>query len=429
MGFLTKAGRDLRVIYAAGLLRSTGVGLTGVLLGVYLSRAGFSATQIGVVITAGLAASALGTLIVSLYTDRIGRRRVLVGLSLLAALGALGFACASRFSSILVLAFIGMINGMGTDRGPAFSLDQALIPQTTSTEQRTTALSWHSLIMDIGHALGALGAGLPLLFQRWLSLDLLECYRITFGLYATVNLLTAAAYLLLSPTVEMHRRTPVEAQKARLSPESRGVVTKLAALSGIDSLGGGFLTDALLAYWFFHRFGIRESSLGLLFSVANILNSGSYLIAARLARHIGLLNTMVFTHIPSSLLLMAVPFTPSPRWAVLFYLAWESLVEMDVPARQSYLMAVVHPGERTFSSGVTNLARSVARSVTPSLAGYVMQHVALAAPLFLGGSIKIGYDVLLYLAFRRLKPHEERTVERPTTMPKEIAPASSPKLE
>ncbi len=428
MGFLTKAGRDLRVIYAAGLLRSTGVGLTGVLLGVYLSRAGFSATQIGVVITTGLAASALGTLIVSLYADRIGRRRVLVGLSLLAALGALGFACASRFSSILVLAFIGMINGMGTDRGPAFSLDQALIPQTTSTDQRTTALSWHSLIMDIGHALGALGAGLPLLLQRWLPLELLACYRITFGLYATVNVLTAAAYLLLSPTVEMHRRTPVEAQKVRLSPESRSLVTKLAALSGVDSMGGGFLTDALLAYWFFHRFGIRESSLGLLFSVGNILNSGSYLFAAWLARRIGLLNTMVFTHIPSSLLLMAVPLA-SRTWAVIFYLAWESLVEMDVPTRQSYLMAVVQPGERTFSSGVTNLARSVARSITPSLAGYVMQHVALATPLFLGGSIKIAYDILLYSSFRRLRPPEERAIERPTPVPPEIAPASRPKLE
>jgi predicted MFS family arabinose efflux permease len=414
MRFLTRANRDLRVIYAAGLLRSTGVGLTGVLLGVYLSRAGFSATQIGIVITAGLAASALGTLAVSLCADRLGRGRTLIGVSLLSALGGVGFVLTGRFSGFLLLSSIGMVNGMGTDRGPAFSLDQALIPQTVSVDLRTTALSWHSLIMDIGHALGALGAGLPLLFQRWLPLELLICYRFTFGIYAAINALTAATYLLLSPAVEVRGERTAAALKGRLSPQSRSVIAKLAALSGIDSLGGGFLTDALLAYWFFHRFGIRESSLGLLFSAGNMLNSGSYLLAARLARRIGLLNTMVFTHIPSSLLLMAVPFSPSPGWAVGFYLAWESLVEMDVPTRQSYLMAVVRPVERTLATGVTNFARSVSRSLTPSVAGYVMQHVALATPLFLGGSIKIAYDIMLYSAFRRLKPPEGETASAST---------------
>lgn len=400
--------RNLTLIYVAASLRSTGVGLTGVLLGVYLSRAGFSATRIGIVITAGLAAAALGTLMVSLYADQIGRRRVLVGLSLVAALGGFGFASTSRFSGILLLAFTGMINGMGTDRGPAFSLDQALIPQITSANERTVALSWHTLFMDIGHTLGALGAGLPLLLQRWLSLELLACYKITFVLYATVNALTAVAYLLLSPTVEIHRQLGVKAPRARLSPQSRPVVTRLAALSGIDSLGGGFLTDALLAYWFFQRFGIRESSLGLLFSVGNVLNSGSYLIAAWLARRIGLVNTMVFTHIPSSLLLMAVPLSPSSAWAVAFYLAWQSLVEMDVPTRQSYIMAVVQPEERSYSSGITNLTRNVARAVSPSLAGYVMQHLALATPLFIGGGLKIVYDVLLYAGFRSVRPPEEQ---------------------
>jgi len=400
-------GWDLRVIYAAALLRSTGVGMTGVLLGVYLSRAGFSATQIGIIITTGLAAAALGTLVVSLHGDRLGRRTVLVALSLLAALGGLGLVFASRFSTILVVAFVGMISGMGTDRGAAFSLDQALIPQTTSSERRTAALSWYSLLMDIGHTLGALMAGLPLLLARWLGLELLPCYRITFGFYAFIHLLTAAAYLFLSPEIEARDLREGRFQPARLSPQSRAVVTRLAALSGIDSLGGGFLTDALLAYWFFHRFGISEGSLGTLFAVGNLLNSGSYLIAAWLAGRIGLLNTMVFTHIPSSLLLMAVPLSPSSGWAVAFYLAWESLVEMDVPTRQSYIMAVVQPGERTLASGVINLARGVARSLTPSLAGYVMQHVALATPLFLGGGIKIAYDLLLYSAFRRLKPPEE----------------------
>src|SRR5262249_48735069 len=161
--------------------------------------------------------------------------------------------------------------------------DQALIPQTVPGALRTTALSWHSLLMDIGHALGALGAGLPLLFERRLPLELLTCYRITFGLYAAINALTVAAYFLLSPAVEVGGERASADPRGRLSPQSRAVLTKLAALSGIDSLGGGFLTDALLAYWFFHRFGLTESSLGLLFAVGNILNSFSYLVAARLA--------------------------------------------------------------------------------------------------------------------------------------------------
>ena len=268
-----------------------------------------------------------------------------------------------------------------------------------------------------------------MLFERWLPLELLTCYRITFGIYAAINALTVAAYLRLSPAVEVGGERASADVRGRLSPQSRAVLTKLAALSGIDSLGGGFLTDALLAYWFFHRFGLTESSLGLLFAVGNILNSFSYLVAARLAERIGLLNTMVFTHIPSSLLLMAVPLAPSSGWAVLFYLAWESLVEMDVPTRQSYVMAVVQPSERTFASGITNLARSVARSISPSFAGFFMQKVALATPLFLGGTIKITYDVLSYSSFRGLVPSEERATQRLTAVSPEKAPSSAKELQ
>jgi len=197
MAFLTQVSHNLRLIYAAALLRSTGVGLTGVVLGVYLSRAGLSATQIGVVITNGLAGAALGTLIVSLRADRLGRRRILASLSLLAALGGLGFALTDRFHAILVVALAGMVNGMGTDRGPAFALEQAIIPQTTSTCHRTAALTWHSLIMDIGHAGGALIAGLPLLLSRQFHIDVLLAYKLTFGLYGAINLVTGFLYLLL----------------------------------------------------------------------------------------------------------------------------------------------------------------------------------------------------------------------------------------
>jgi MFS family permease len=407
-GHFLELNRNLALIYGAAFARSTGVGLTGVILGVFLARVGFSPSRIGLVITAGLAGTALATLLTSLRADRLGRRRVAVTINVLAATGGLALSWTSHFSTIVLIGFVGMVNGMGTDRGPLFALEQAVIPQTISVDRRTVALSWHALVMDIGHALGALLAGLPLLLSHGFGLDLLAGYKVTFAIYALLNLTGAVFYLLLSAAIEADAARVDDVLVARLSPQSRAVVTRLAALSGLDSLGGGFLTDALLAYWFFRRFGISEAHLGLLFSLGNLLNSGSYLIAAWLARRIGLLNTMVFTHIPSSLLLMTVPFAPSPAWAVILYLGWESLVEMDVPARQSYLMAVVRPEERTFSSGVTNLTRSAARSVTPSLAGFVMQHLALGAPLFLGGGLKITYDLLLFTAFRRLKPVEEQ---------------------
>ena len=403
---------SLLLIYIAAFLRSLGIGLTGVILGVYVARAGFSVTVIGVVISAGLAGAALATLLVSLRADQIGRRRTMIGLSLLSAIGGLGFAFSGSALSIVLLAFIGMLNGMGSDRGPIFSIEQAIIPQMVASERRTLSLSWYSVVLDVGHALGALAAGLPLLFQNSFHFDLLNGYRITFGLYAALNLLSVVPYWFLPADIEVAPQ-PLRAapEKTRISPHAKRVIFKLAALSGIDSLGGGLLTDALIAYWFFHRFGISEQSLGLIFFTGHLLNSGSYLVAAWLAQRIGLVNTMVFTHIPSSLFLMAVPFAPSPAWAILFFFGREALVEMDVPTRQSYIVAVVEPNERTFASGTSNLSRSVARSMMPSFAGVLMQHVANAAPLFLGSGLKIVYDVLLFFAFRRLKPPEERKIE------------------
>ena len=412
--------RNLKAIYAAAFCRSLGVGLTGVLLGVYLSRVGFSIGQLGLVVTAGLAGAAVGTTVISFAADRLGRRRTLIVLSLLGALGGIGLATTSSLAGMLFLAFIGMVNGMGTDRGPSFALEQAVIPQSAPAERRTWALSLHSLTLDAGHALGALAAGLPLLFAHLFRVDLVASYRVTFGLYTGLNVLGAAFYLFLSPDVEVPtdpahatgrpRAAGLTGLTAGVSPEAKAVVFKLAALSGIDSLGGGFLTDALIAFWFFRRFGIPEASLGLLFFGGHLLNSVSYLLAAWLARRIGLVNTMVFTHIPSSLLLMAVPLLPTPGLAMAFFLGREALVEMDVPARQSYIMAVVQPHERTFASGVSNLTRNIGRAITPSLAGYMMQGLALATPLYLGGGLKIGYDLLIYRAFRNLKPPEEQII-------------------
>jgi predicted MFS family arabinose efflux permease len=221
--------------------------------------------------------------------------------------------------------------------------------------------------------------------------------------YAALNLLAAVAVGFLSRAIEVEGPPTL----AEVSAQTKKVVTRLAALFCLDAFGGGFLTDALVAYWFFRRFGAGEESLGLLFFTVHVLNAASHLGAAWLARRIGLVNTMVFTHLSSSLFLMAVPLAPSLPLAVGLFLLRESLVEMDVPTRQSYIAAVVRPEERTFASGITNLTRNTCWAAASSLAGLFMQHVAFGAPLVLGGGLKIVYDVLLYGSFRKLKPPEE----------------------
>lgn len=397
--------RDLILIYAAAFLRASGVGITGVVLGLYLARAGFSATAIGIVVAAGLAGAALATLLTSFRADRLGRRRTLVGLSLLAALGGFLLPLAGSFPALLGLAFLGMVNGMGRDRGPASALEQALIPEAIPAERRTWALAWYNIVLDAGHALGALAGALPLLLRARFDVDLLASYQITFGVYGILGMVGAVLYASLSPSVEASPTAGLSSSS--ISPEGKRVVTKLSALFFIDAFAGGFLTNALLAYWFFQRFGVAEESLAPLFAVTRLANAASHLVAARLARRFGLVNTMVFTHIPSSLLLMTVPFAPSFFWAVALFLARESLVEMDVPTRQSYVVAVVAPAERTFASGMTSLVRNAGWAAAPTFAGIFMQQVSMAAPLIVAGGMKITYDILLYFAFRRVKPPEE----------------------
>jgi hypothetical protein len=302
------------------------------------------------------------------------------------------------------MAFVGMLNGTGTDRSAAFTLEQAIIPGLVADASRTWGLAWYNVVLDTASSLGALAAGLPLLLQRWLALPLLACYRAVFFGCALLGVVGAVLYALASAAVEVSKS---EDSPHHISPATRKVVTKLAGLFSLDAFGGGFLTDAIVAYWLFRRFGVAEESLGVLFFAVHLLNAASHLGAAWLARRIGLVNTMVFTHLPSSLFLVAAAFAPSLKVAVVLFLCREALVEMDVPTRQSYVAAVVLPNERTFASGIANLARNIFWAVGSSVAGFLMQNVAFSAPLVLGGGAKISYDLLLYRAFRKLRPPEE----------------------
>ena len=398
--------KDLLIINTAAFLRSFTFGLTGVVLGIYLFRAGLSSFNIGMVVAAGLVGSALATIGVTAKADRAGRRRSLVMLSILGAIGALALAFTPAVPVLLAMALVGMLNGTGTDRSAAFTLEQAIIPGLVPDASRTWALAWYNVVLDTAGSLGALAAALPLLLQHWLARPLLASYRTVFLGCAFLGVVGAILYHFASSAVEVSK-SATEAIPHNVSAATKKVVTKLAGLFSLDAFGGGFLTDALVAYWFFRRFGISEESLGLLFFAVHLLNAASHLGAAWLARRIGLVNTMVFTHLPSSLFLIAAAFAPSLKVAVVLFLCREALVEMDVPTRQSYIAAVVRPNERTFASGIANLARNIFWVVGSSVAGFLMQNVAFSAPLVLGGGAKISYDLLLYRAFRNVKPPEE----------------------
>ena len=397
--------RDGPLIYAAGFIRSTTVGLVGVVLAIYLSQIGLSTAAIGVVIGSGLAGAAAATMLVGLRGDTFGRQRTLIAIAVLSALGYLAFAVSSRFAVLITVAFLGMLNGMGRDRGAATALEQAILPETTGPERRTLSLAWYNLGLDFGLACGALAAAIPAALISWLAVDQVSAHRWTFFTCAALVAGTALLYMGLSRHVEIQASREPRVPAA-FDRSTRRIVGKLAALFGIDSLGGGLLSSALIAYWFFRRYGLSETELALLFFAARVLNAASHLMAAWLARRIGLVNTMVFTHLPSSLLLIATPFAPSGAAATVLFLAREALVEMDVPTRQSYVMAIVKPHERTFASGVTNVTRTVAWAIGSTLAGSMMQQM-LAAPLFVGGALKIVYDLVLYRAFRDIRPPEE----------------------
>jgi MFS family permease len=397
-----RLSRPLVSIYCAGLLRSLGVGLLGVILTVYLSRAGVSTTSVGVVIGVGLLGACAATAWVTWAGVRLGCRRTLVTLSLLATVGGLALAVLPTYPVLLILVFVEMVNGMGTDRSAAFALEQAIVPGLVPERSRTWALSWYNVLLDGGGAVGALGAVLPLVVSAWARIDLLGAYRYVFLGCTSVHAVTALLYLTLPADDQLLDSEPTMWEVAP-SLQTRKTVHGIAKLFAIDAFGGGLLSDALVSYWFFHRFGMAEQSLGLLFFTVHLLNATSHLGAAWIAQRIGLVNTMVFTHLPSSVFLLLVPLASSAKWAIALFLLRETFVEMDVPTRQSYVAALVKPHERPYASGFTNITRTGAWAA----ASLVMQRLTFSAPLVIGGLLKITYDLLLYRNFRHLKPPEE----------------------
>ncbi len=396
--------RARTLLYAAAGARSFVIGLTGVTLGLYLAARGFDPALLGGVVASGLAGNAAGVALVAAWGERLGRRRALVGATVLSAAGLATVALVASPPGIAIASFFGMVNGMGRDRGPAQTLEQSLLADAVDDAGRTAAFTRYSFAQDVFGALGSLAAAAPALLQGALGLEPAAAHRATFA---------GAALLALAP-VALYARLPADrtagahGPPAGLSPASRRRVARLSALIALDGLGGGFLAGSILSYWFFRRFGLGAATLGPVFFAAKALNAASYLGAEALARRLGLVRTMVFTHLPTSLILLALPFVPSAGLAVAIFLAREAFVQMDVPARQSYIAAVTAPGERTAALGITGLVRNVGWALGPGLAGGAMTALGLGAPLVAGAALKTTYDVALYLSFRGVRPPEER---------------------
>jgi MFS family permease len=388
-------------LYSTAFLRALGTSALSVFLGVYLAERGLSASAIGGIVSAGLAGTAIAAGFVTFWGDRF---RPIALLSGVAGLSVLGIAGLWTFETPMLLgaaALIGMANGMGRDRGAALVLEQALLPATGTSHDRTRTIAWYTMLQDFGHALGAL---LPGLLSVMSKPDAGASSGVTLGVLGALSLVALLIYLQL----DVGSLPPSRSEPQRISARSRGILARICALFAIDALAGGFLTTALVSYFFFERFGVGMNVIGPLFFGARLMNAASHLAAARLAKRIGLVATMVATHIPSSLLLVTVAFAPTLPIAIVLFLLREGLVEMDVPTRQSYVLAVVEPAERTFASGITNLVRLGAWAVAPWFAGSLMQNQRLYLPLVIGAAMKIAYDLMLWKAFRSVRPPEEQ---------------------
>lgn len=386
-------------VYWAAALRSAATGVAGVLLALALAERGFDVRTIGLVVGAGIAGGAVATAVVAGRGDRLATRAALL---LATALAALGYGAVAAVSSPMLLAFaafIGMVNGFGRDRGPAQTLDLTILADAVSPADRTRAYSRYTFIQEVAGAFGALGAAAPTIL-----------HASTHTVFVGIAFVAALPLLIYNgiPTRRVGAATLGAPQDVARDPVVRRRVGSLAALTALDSLGGGFLAGSIIAYWFFRRFGLAPESLGVLFFAARALNAVSYLVAERLARRFGLIRTMVFTHLPSSVLLLMVPLAPAPWAAIALFLAREALVQMDVPTRQSYMAAVVPPGARMFVLGATGVVRSAGWAVGAPLAGLAMSVSGIGSPLFLGAGLKVLYDLALFRAFRQVRPPEEQ---------------------
>lgn len=400
--------RDITLLFTTRIVRLFAYGFLSVVLVLYLTEVGLSESQAGLLLTFTLAGDAAVTLWLTTSADRFGRRRTLIVGALLMVLAGVVFLLSRDPIVLAVAAIVGVISPSGNEIGPFLSVEQAGLTQLVTDKARTQTFAWYNLVGSFATALGALAGGWLAQILQTRGFSALESYRAVLVGYAVAGGVIGACFLALSPAVEASAAQATTRRMLGLH-KSRQVVLKLSAFFALDAFAGALIVQSFMALWFYTRFGVDTGVIGSIFFGANVLAGISALLAAGIAKRIGLINTMVFTHIPSNVLLLLVPLMPTLPLAIIVLLARFSISQMDVPTRQSYTMAVVDPDERSAAAGITAIARSVGASLSPSLAGLMLGVPAfLSFPFFLCGGLKIIYDLALWREFRRVKPPEER---------------------
>lgn len=398
---------DIILLFITRITRMFAYGFLSVVLALYLIEAGLTESQAGLMFTMTLIGDAGITLLITTFADRMGRRRMLVLGAALMIFAGMVFVFTHNLLILTIAAIFGVISPSGNEIGPFLSIEQAGLTQLVSDENRTRTFAWYNLAGSFATATGALAGGWLASGLQHSGITAITSYKVVLAGYVVAGFLLVLCFLNLSSKVEVTGKNAPEKRILGLH-KSQKVVFKLSALFSLDAFAGGLIVQSMIAYWFYVKFGIDAGIIGSIFFGANILAGISALLAVPLAKKIGLINTMVFTHIPSNILLIIVPFMPTLPLAVIVLLARFSISQMDVPARQSYTMAVVEPDERSAASGVTAIARSAGAAVSPVITGLLFGVPALLNfPFFLCGGIKIVYDLLLFREFRAVKPPEE----------------------
>jgi MFS family permease len=406
--------RDGYLLFLTRFLRLFAYGSLSVVLVFYLIGLGLSASQTGILLTLTLVGDTVISVYLTTRADRIGRRRMLIVGAFLMAAAGITFACTSNLVLLIIAGTIGVISPSGNEVGPFLSIEQAALSHVVPDQSRTEVFAWYTLAGSVATALGALFAGAITGALEKTTIMPVGTYRVVVVLYAAVGILLTGLFIRLSSAAEVRSSGEAPAWPTTVKdffgvPRSHRVVVKLSSLFALDSFAGGFVVQSFAAYWFYLRFGANPATLGVIFFWANIVAGISALLATRLAARWGLINTMVFTHLPSNILLILVPLMPSLRLAVLVLLVRFSISQMDVPTRQSYVMAVVSTEERSAAAGITGVARTTGAAISPLFVGFMFARPSwINVPFFFAGALKILYDLWLYREFVGIRPPEER---------------------